>query len=397
MGFNVISPKNVIRKTDLDAIGIIDVHKYTVFPGFADVHVHLREPGFFYKETVKTGTMAAARGGYTHVLTMANLNPVPDCLDTLKPQLDIIERDAVINVTPFGAITVEEKGEKLADLREMAPYTAGFSDDGRGVQDREMMRRAMTEAKRLGKVISAHCEDNSLLHGGCIHEGKYAAEHGLTGISSASEWAQIARDVELAYETGCKYHVCHVSTKESVEIIRKAKAVGVDVTCETAPHYLVLCDSDLQDLGRFKMNPPLRDARDRDALIEGVIDGTIDMIATDHAPHSAQEKSKGLKGSLMGVVGLETAFPVLYTELVKKGVISLEKLVRLLTVNPRKRFGLPLAEGLSVWDLDAEYDIDPGEFLTMGRATPFEGRRVFGRCVMTVLDGKIVYRDGRYV
>ena len=398
MSHKTASPQNTINEADMAAaLGSgIDISKFAVFPGFADVHVHLREPGFVYKETIKSGTMAAARGGYTRVLTMPNLNPVPDCLDTLRPQLDAISRDAVVNVSPYGAITVGEKGEKLAALEEMAPYVAAFSDDGRGVQSRDMMRSAMFEAKWLDKIIAAHCEDNSLLHGGCIHEGRYARKNGFVGISSESEYAQIARDVELAAEVGCKYHVCHVSARESVDIIRKAKARGVDVTCETAPHYLVLCDDDLRDEGRFKMNPPLRDASDRAALIVGILDGTIDMIATDHAPHSAEEKSKGLKGSLMGVVGLETAFPVLYTELVKTEVLTLDALVDLLTVKPRRRFGLPMSEGLCVWDLDAEYTVDPSEFATMGRATPFEGRKVFGRCVMTVLNGKIVYRDGRY-
>lgn len=397
MGYTVISPDIEIKKTDFAAVSGLALDKFTVFPGFADVHVHLREPGFIYKETVKTGTQSAARGGYTHVLPMANLDPVPDCFDSLKPQLDAIAKDSVINVTPFGAITVGEKGEELADLSGMAQYVAGFSDDGRGVQSREMMRNAMIEAKRLGKIISAHCEDNSLLNGGCVHDGEYAAKHGLPGISSESEWGQIKRDLELAAETGCKYHVCHVSTKESVELIRQAKKSGVDVTCETAPHYLLLCDADLQDKGRFKMNPPLRSAADMDALIEGVSDGTVDMIATDHAPHSKEEKTKGLRGSLMGVVGLETAFPVLYTGLVKTGIITLEKLIELLTVNPRRRFGLPLSEGLSVWDLNCEYDIDPTEFQTMGRYTPFEGKHVWGRCVMTVLNGKAVWQDRRYL
>lgn len=398
MSHKTASPQITINEADMAAaLGSgIDISKFAVFPGFADVHVHLREPGFVYKETIKSGTMAAARGGYTRVLTMPNLNPVPDCLDTLRPQLDAISRDAVVNVSPYGAITVGEKGEKLAALEEMAPYVAAFSDDGRGVQSRDMMRSAMFEAKWLDKIVAAHCEDNSLLHGGCIHEGRYARKNGFVGISSESEYAQIARDVELAAEVGCKYHVCHVSARESVDIIRKAKARGVDVTCETAPHYLVLCDDDLRDEGRFKMNPPLRDASDRAALIVGILDGTIDMIATDHAPHSAEEKSKGLKGSLMGVVGLETAFPVLYTELVKTEVLTLDALVDLLTVKPRRRFGLPMSEGLCVWDLNAEYTVDPSEFATMGRATPFEGRKVYGRCVMTVLNGKIVYRDGRY-
>ena len=369
--------------------------KYVIFPGFVDVQVHLREPGFSYKETIATGTAAAARGGYTCVCAMPNLDPVPDSLDTLGAQLELIGRDAVISVLPYGAITAGEKGEALAHMAAMAPYVAGFSDDGRGVQSEDMMRRAMLEAKGLGKVIAAHCEDNSLLRGGYIHDGESARTHGPRGICSQSEWGQIARDVELAQETGCSYHVCHVSTKESVDIIRAAKARGVDVTCETGPHYLLMDDSMLQEDGRFKMNPPLRGKADREALIEGLKDGTIDMIATDHAPHSAEEKSRGLEKSLMGVVGLETAFPLLYTYLVKTGVISLDTLVDKLCIAPRKRFGLPLEVGdFTVWDLEAEYAIDPSDFLSRGRATPFEGWKVFGRCVMTVHDGKIVYRDG---
>ena len=307
---------------------------YTVFPGFVDVHVHLREPGYFYKETVKSGTAAAARGGYVGVCSMPNLSPVPDNLERLRQQLDIIENDACIGVYPYGSITVSEAGENLSDMEAMAQYVAGFSDDGKGVQSREMMKEAMLRAKSLGKIIVAHCEDNSLLNGGYIHDGEYARKNGHKGICSESEWGPIARDIELLKETGASYHVCHISTKESVEIIRKAKAEGVDITCETAPHYLVMNDGMLKDEGRFKMNPPIRSEADRLALIEGVKDGTIDMIATDHAPHSAEEKSRGLKGSLMGIVGIETAFPVLYTELVKKGVITLERLTELLCVNP---------------------------------------------------------------
>lgn len=396
MGYTIVSPDIEINKADFAVLEGLILDGLTVFPGFADVHVHLREPGFIYKETIKTGTQSAARGGYTHVLSMPNLNPTPDSIENLKLQLDAIEKDAVINVTPFGTITVGEQGETLADMAGMAKDVCGFSDDGRGVQSQEMMVAAMKEARRLDKIISAHCEDNSLLHGGCIHDGEFAAKNGLPGICSESEWGPIKRDVELVSEIGCKYHVCHVSTKESVEIIRQAKSRGIDVTCETGPHYLTLCDMDMRDEGRFKMNPPLRASEDRDALIQGLLDGTVDMVATDHAPHSAEEKSKGLRGSLMGVVGLETAFPVLYTELVKTGIISLEDLIKTLTVNPRKRFGLPLSEGLSVWDLNCEYDIDPEEFVTQGRSTPFEGKHVFGRCVMTVLDGKVIWRDEKY-
>jgi len=365
--------------------------RYTVFPGFCDVHVHFREPGFSYKETMETGSRASARGGYTAVCTMPNLNPVPDSVANLALQQKRIEEGACIHVYPYGAITVGEKGEALADLEGIAPWVCGFSDDGRGVQNDDRMREAMLRAKKLGKLIVAHCEDNSLLRRGYIHSGVYAATHGHRGICSESEWAQIARDLELVRQTGCSYHVCHISTKESVAIIRKAKAEGLDVTCETGPHYLVMDDSMLQEEGRFKMNPPLRDSSDREALVEGILDGTIDMIATDHAPHSAEEKSKGLEGSAFGVVGIETAFPILYTYLVKPGILSLERLVELLCVNPRRRFGLPLGNDYSIWDLEAEYTVDPRDFLSMGKATPFEGWTVQGKCMATVCDGKTVY------
>ena len=367
-------------------------HEYAVFPGFCDVHVHLREPGFSYKETVASGTAAAARGGYTAVCPMPNLNPVPDSPAHLAEQERLIAEQAVIRVYPYGAITVGEKGETLADLEALAPRVIAFSDDGRGVQRDEMMRAAMLEAKRLGRLIVAHCEDNRLLRGGYIHDGAYAAAHGHAGICSESEWGQIKRDLDLVRETGAGYHVCHISTKESVELIRQAKREGLDVTCETAPHYLVLDETDLQEDGRFKMNPPLRSPADREALVEGILDGTVDMIATDHAPHSAEEKARGLKGSAFGIVGLETAFPVLYTRLVLPGVLSLDKLLDLLVYNPRKRFGIPLAEDdYSVWDLEAEYTVDPAEFLTMGRATPFAGWQVRGKCLATVCGGRIVY------
>ena len=368
----------------------ISISDSIVFPAFCDVHVHLREPGFFYKETIKSGTAAAARGGYTDVFSMPNLNPVPDSVENMRQQLDIIEKDACIRVHPYAAITVGQKGEELADIDGLAPISAAFSDDGRGVQSAEMMKAAMLKAKEHDMIIAAHCEDNSLLFGGYIHAGEYAKAHGHKGICSESEWGPIKRDIELLKETGCKYHVCHVSTKESVELIRKAKAEGVDITCETGPHYLVLDDSDLQEDARFKMNPPLRSKEDRLALIEGIKDGTIDMIATDHAPHSAEEKGRGLEKSLMGVVGLETAFPVMYTKLVKTGVITLEKLVELMAINPRKRFGLPETDDICVFDLNEEYVIDPEEFLTMGRSTPFKGDKVYGRCLLTVCDGKVV-------
>ena len=368
------------------------VENYIIVPGLCDVHVHFREPGFSYKETIASGSAAAAHGGYTAVCTMPNLDPVPDSAEHLQVQLDAIKRGAAIKVLPYGAITVGEKGEKLADMEAMSDKVCAFSDDGKGVQNDEMMREAMTAAKRLGKIIAAHCEDNSLLFGGYIHDGEYARMHGHRGISSASEYRQIERDLRLAEETGCAYHVCHISTKESVELIRQAKARGVNVTCETAPHYLVLCDEDMQEDGRFKMNPPLRSREDKKALIEGIKDGTIDMMATDHAPHSAEEKGRGLEKSLMGVVGLETAFPVLYTELVMKNIITLDRLVELMSFKPKERFGIDTNNDFAVFDISEAYKIDPENFLSMGRATPFAGREVFGRCLLTVHNGKVVYK-----
>ena len=372
-------------------LACFDDSRYAVFPGFCDVHVHFREPGFSYKETIKTGSLAAARGGYTAVCTMPNLNPVPDSVENLNQQREIIEKDACIHVYPYGAITVGEKGETLADLEGMAPFVCGFSDDGRGVQRDEMMREAMIRAKAQGKMIVAHCEVNDLLRGGYIHDGAYAKEHGHRGICSESEWAQIARDIELIRETGCAYHVCHISTKESVEIIRKAKAEGLDITCETGPHYLVMNDSMLREHGRFKMNPPIRSEEDRKALLEGILDGTIDMLATDHAPHSEEEKGRGLEKSVFGIVGLETAFPIMYTYLVKPGIMTMERLMEVMVENPRKRFNLPLGTDFSIWDLEEEYEIDPEEFLSMGKATTFNGWKVNGRCKATVCDGKLVY------
>ena len=368
------------------------VSEYGIFPGFCDVHVHLREPGFSYKETIKTGTLASARGGYTDVLSMPNLNPVPHNEENMNIQRDIIKRDAVIGVHPFASLTVDEKGETLSDIEKLAPISVGYSDDGRGVQSESLMRSAMEKAKSLNKIISAHCEDNSLLNGGYIHKGEYARLNNHAGICSESEWGPIKRDIKLAKETGCKYHVCHISTKESVEIIRQAKKDGVDITCETAPHYLVLNDMMLKDEGRFKMNPPIRSEEDRLALIEGVLDGTIDMLATDHAPHSSEEKGKGLKGSLMGITGIETAFSIVYTKLVKTGILPLELVIKMLTDNPRNRFGIKDNGSLTIWNLSEEYKIDTSEFLSMGKATPFQGENVFGKCLMTVYGGKIVWQ-----
>ena len=376
-----------------------NIRSLFLFPGFADVHVHLREPGFSYKETIRTGTEAAAHGGYTDIAAMPNLNPVPDGSENLAAELELIRRDARIRVHPYGAITAGEKGAVLADLTAMAPDVLGFSDDGRGVQSEKIMREAMLLAKALGRPIVAHCEDDSLLFGGYIHDGGYAKAHGHRGIPSESEWRPIARDLRLLEETGCRYHVCHVSTKESVALIREAKIRGLDVTCETAPHYLLLDDSLLQEDGRFKMNPPIRSRADREALVEGLLDGTIDMIATDHAPHSEEEKARGLEKSLNGIVGLETAFPVLYTGLVLPGILSLEKLVDLMSGAPRRRFGLAPSlqigekADFTIFDLGAEYDIDPTAFRSKGRSTPFAGWHVHGRCVKTVCGGVTVWEE----
>ena len=374
-----------------DGVSVFDSPEYTVLPGFCDVHVHFREPGFSYKETIASGSLAAARGGYSAVCTMPNLNPVPDSAENLSRQLEIIERDAHVAVYPYGSITKMQAGIELADMEAMAQSAIAFSDDGRGVQSEEMMLEAMRRAKALGKMIVAHCEDNSLLRGGYIHDGEYARLHSHKGICSESEYRQIERDLKLADETGCAYHVCHISTKESVSLIRDAKASGVNVTCETGPHYLILSDRDLRESGSFKMNPPLRDISDKEALLEGVCDGTIDMIATDHAPHSADEKSRGLAKSAFGIVGLETALPLMYTYLYKMGGISADRLMELMVYSPRQRFGLPLGADFSIWRLDEEYKIDPEKFLSMGRATPFADTSVFGRCVLTVRNGKKVF------
>ncbi len=371
-------------------VSLFDSSEYALIPGFCDVHVHFREPGFSYKETIATGSAAAARGGYTDVCTMPNLSPVPDSVESILVQKNLIDRDATVGVHPYAAITVGQQGQNLSDLEGMSKYAIAFSDDGKGVQDDGMMREAMIRAKALGKMIVAHCEVNSLLRGGYIHDGVYAKEHAHRGICSESEYAQIERDIKLAKETGCPYHVCHISTKESVELIRQAKRDGVDITCETGPHYLVFCDEDLCEDGKWKMNPPLRSKADRQALIEGICDGTIDMIATDHAPHSAEEKAKGLEKSAFGIVGLETAFSVMYTHFVKTGIISKQRLTQLMCDAPRARFGIGQS-GFSIWKLDEEYTVDPKKFLSMGKATPFEGRKLFGKCVLTVHNGHTSY------
>lgn len=378
---------------------VFDLNNCFLFPGLVDVHVHFREPGFLYKETIETGSRAAARGGVTHVCTMPNLNPVPDSAEHLEEQLAAIRKDACVHVYPYGAITKGEAGKELADLSDMAENVIGFSDDGKGVQEDAMMRRAMQEAAGLHKIVAAHCEVNELLHGGYIHDGEYAKAHGHRGICSESEWRQVERDLRLCEETGCAYHVCHVSAKETVELIRQAKARGVDVTCETGPHYLVMNDTMLQEDGRFKMNPPIRSEEDRKALLEGVLDGTIDMIATDHAPHSAEEKGRGLAGSLMGVVGLETSFAVMYTRLIKTGILSLEKLMELMHTNPSRRFGIgsPIEVGspadLTVFDLNRSYTVDPEQFVSKGKSTPFAGETLFGICKLTMVNGRLVWQE----
>ncbi|MBO7741712.1 MAG: dihydroorotase [Victivallales bacterium] len=384
-----------------EGASVIELHNCLIVPGFVDVHVHLREPGFSYKETIFSGTKAAAAGGYTAVCAMPNLKPVPDSAENLKLQLDLIRKNANVRVYPYGAITKGEQGETLADLGDMAADVAGFSDDGRGVQSEDMMRSAMKAAKALDKPIVAHSEDESLLaKGWMIHDGDFARRNGFIGNNPESEWRQVERDIQLVRETGCQYHVCHISTKETVELIRKAKAEGLPVTCETGPHYLVMCDEDLQDDGRFKMNPPIRSAADRDALVAGLLDGTVDCIATDHAPHSAEEKSRGLAASFNGIVGLETAFPVLYTNLVQTGIVPLETILNALCVNPRRIFGLPggsLEEGniadVTVLDLNCPHVIDSNTFLSLGRATPFDGWGVSAAIAMTVCGGEIVYHD----
>ncbi len=392
-----VSPNHSTNLSAADG-AVFDFSNYYIFPGLTDVHVHFREPGFSYKETIRTGSMASARGGFTNVCTMPNLNPTPDSSENLAVQESIIKTDAVVNVYPYGTITKGQMGQELSDMDALAPRVAGFSDDGRGVQSESLMREAMEKAKALDKIIVAHCEDNSLLHGGYIHDGEYAKAHGHRGICSESEWGPIARDLKLVREIGCKYHVCHISTKESVEIIRQAKREGIDVTCETAPHYLVFSDADLKEDGKWKMNPPIRSEEDRKALIEGICDGTIDMIATDHAPHSAEEKSRGLEKSVMGVVGIETSFAACYTYLVKPGIITLEKLMELMHDNAKDRFGIgsDIKEGESadftVFDLNAQYNIDPSQFLSMGRATPFDGAKVWGKCIQTTVKGSTVWK-----
>ena len=384
-----------------EGASVIELQDQLIVPGFVDVHVHLREPGFSYKETIYSGTSAAAAGGYTAVCAMPNLKPVPDSVENLEVELEAIRKNARIHVYPYGAITVGQKGETLADLAGMAPHVCGFSDDGRGVQRGEMMKAAMAKAKELDKLIVAHCEDESLITPGwAIHDGEFCRSLGLIGNAPESEWKQVERDIELVREMGCRYHVCHISTKESVELVRNAKAEGLAVTCETGPHYLVLTDMELENDGRFKMNPPIRTAADRDALIAGLLDGTVDCIATDHAPHSAEEKGKGLAGSMNGIVGIETAFPILYTCLVETGIVPLEVILKALCVNPRTIFGLPggkIAEGeaadIAVLDLHRLWTIDPNNFRSLGRATPFAGWGVTAAVSMTICGGEIVYAD----
>ena len=378
---------------------VVDCRGRWVSAGLVDLHVHLREPGFSSKETIATGTAAAAHGGFTTVCAMPNLEPAPDSLENLRRETEIIERDAVVKVLPYATITRRRAGREIVDFAALKPYLAAFSDDGSCVQNDGMMLAAMRAASANDCIIAAHCEVNSLLHGGYIHDGAYAAAHGHKGISSESEWRQIERDIRLAEQTGCRYHVCHISTKESVALIRDAKRSGVRITCETGPHYLTMCDADLREEGRFKMNPPIRSAADRNALIEGVQDGTIDVIATDHAPHTAEEKSRGLAGSAMGVAGLETSFAVIYTKLVMAGIISPERMIELMAEAPRRIFALGggLAAGekadIAVFDLDNEFTVDPATFLSKGRSTPFEGWRLHGQTILTLVDGRTAYRN----
>ena len=401
---NVVVENGVVSAVSSDAVcnreaRVVSDGDLYLFPGFVDVHVHLREPGFVYKETIATGTKAAAHGGVTHICSMPNLNPVPDSAENLAAQLDAIKKDSLVEVVPYGSITVCQKGESLSDFDGLADKVCAFSDDGRGVQNDDMMRNAMVKAKDLNKIIAAHCEVNALLNGGYIHDGEYARLHGHRGISSESEWKQIERDIKLAKETGVKYHVCHISTKESVELIRQAKKDGVSITCETAPHYLIFNDMDIKEHARFKMNPPIRSEEDRKALVEGIVDGTIDMIATDHAPHSEEEKTKGLEKSLMGVVGIETSFAAMYTHFVKTGVISMEHLVRLMHDNAKNRFGIGseieigAKADFTLVDVSTCCKVNPEEFLTKGRFTPFDGCEFYGKCVMTMYDGKVVYLE----
>lgn len=384
------------KKTDflmfLEQDPKLNSNQYTLIPAFIDVHVHFREPGFCYKETILTGSQAAAKGGYTTVFTMPNLNPVSDTVTHIKQQLKIIKKDAVITVLPYGAISLNEEGKQLAPLKDTVKLVVAFSDDGKGVQDQKLMKKAMLLAKKLNKVIVAHCEDNNLIHGGYIHDGQYAKAHNHKGICSASEYEQVKRDIELVRQTGCKYHVCHVSTKESVEAIRKAKKQGLNITCETAPHYLILNDSMLKEDGCYKINPPIRSKQDQLALIKGIKDGTIDMIATDHAPHAKSEKNKGLKDSAFGASGIEIAFPLLYTHLVKTKIITLEKLINLLVTNPRKRFNLPKSNDFSIWNLKEKNVIEPNKFISKGKNTPFKGYEVYGVNYLTVHNGKVVYK-----
>ena len=403
-GPDILIRDGIIRRKGLGIeagpdVTVIDTTGLTVSGGFTDLHVHFREPGYSYKETIRTGSLAAARGGYTTVCTMPNLNPVPDSLRHLDLEQEIIDRDAVIQVLPYASITIGRKGEQLVDFSSLKGRCVAFSDDGSGVQSREMMLKAMEAAADNGCIIAAHCEDNSLLRGGYIHDGAWCHEHGHKGICSESEWGQIKRDLELARLTGCRYHGCHISTAESGDLIRRAKDRGVRVSCETAPHYLALCENDMMEDGRFKMHPPLRSSADRDALIAGLNDGTIDAIATDHAPHSPEEKSKGLEHSAMGISGLETAFPVLYTYLVMSGKVSLQRILEALTSSPRKAFGLPpvLEEGaaadIAIIDTRTEFTIDSSRFLSLGHSTPFEGKRVYGKVLMTLKDGVAVWKD----
>ena len=361
-------------------------------PALVDMHVHFREPGYPQKETIRSGSNAAMCAGYSDVFTMPNLNPAPDCVENLQIQQGIIARDSLIGVHPYATITLGRKGEgELVNIEQLAPLVAGFSDDGCGVQSEDLMREAMGRCARVGSMIVEHCEVNSLLHNGYVHAGAYARAHGHRGICSESEWREVERNIRLSEETGCRLHICHISTKESVQLIREAKARGAKVTCETAPHYLLLDERCMGEDGCWKMNPPLRGVDDRMALLAGIQDGTIDVIATDHAPHTAEEKSRGLENSAFGIVGIECAFPLMYTYLVRTGFITLERLVELMSTRAREITGLPQGTSWATFEVETPYEIDPEKFLSKGHSTPFAGWTVYGRCVETVYNGVVVY------
>ncbi|HLS66663.1 MAG TPA: dihydroorotase [Pseudogracilibacillus sp.] len=388
---------------EAEADQIIDCGGNVVLPGFIDVHIHLREPGGEAKETIKTGTEAAARGGFTTVCAMPNTNPVPDNEETVRDILQRIEKDAVIRVLPYAAITKGLQGKERTNITELSKLGVfAFTDDGVGIQTAGQMYEAMVEAAKNDMTIVAHCEDNSILYGGAVHEGDVSKRLDMPGILNACEAVHIARDVLLAEAANCHYHVCHVSTKESVRVIRDAKRAGIRVTAEVTPHHLLLTEDDItEDDANYKMNPPLRAKEDRDALIAGLLDGTIDFIATDHAPHTEVEKEAGILRAPFGIVGLETAFPLMYTHFVKTGKMTFRQLVDYFTKKPAEVFGLPYGmlqvgsiADLTVVDLENEMTIDKTTFYSKGKNTPFDGWNVYGNPLLTIASGKTVYKDG---